>query len=151
MSLADAILTGLAALCTLAVVFDSARSRRYAREAKEAAGQAAAAADRAQAARQRSAELKAEQQRQGPTHLSFEQLLPVAVAMRLRKDATRAGTLLGRPLPDCPACGQAPTQFLVSSDHPDQFLYDQVAFGFRPCGHNFTADAEDLHRVMEQL
>jgi hypothetical protein len=82
-----------------------------------------------------------------PTPLSYEQLLPLAVAIG-RRDTAEHGILLP-PWPGCPTCGQVPTDLLVRNDHPAYFLEDRVAFGFRPCGHTFTADGEDLFRAYD--
>src|SRR2546427_4274361 len=53
------------------------------------------------------------------------------------------------PFPDCPTCGQPPTELLVRNDSR-LFTEDRVAFGFRPCGHTFTADGEDLFRARSE-
>ena len=85
-----------------------------------------------------------------PTHLSYEKFLPLAIALRPRDRSIRDGLpLLLPPFPICPACGQAPTELFVNGDHPARFVEDQVAFGFRPCGHNFTVDGDDLVRAYD--
>ena len=85
-----------------------------------------------------------------PTRLTYEQFLPLAVALHRRETATQAGAgFLLPPFPACPDCGQAPTELLVNSDHPAHLLEDRVVFGFRPCGHTFTVDGDDLHRARE--
>lgn len=84
-----------------------------------------------------------------PTHLTYEQLLPVAAAVHRREAFAVAGVrVLLPPFPDCPTCGQSPTELLVRNDSR-LFLEDRVAFGFRPCGHTFTADGEDLFRAYD--
>ncbi|WP_393075332.1 hypothetical protein [Streptomyces sp. LN704] len=80
--------------------------------------------------------------------LTYEQLLPLAAAIRRRE--TSGHGILQPPLPDCPTCGQTPTDLHVRNDHPAHFIENRVAFGFRPCGHNFRADAYDLYRATEQ-
>ena len=85
-----------------------------------------------------------------PTHLSREQLAPIVAAIHQRETYARAGAgFLLPPFADCPTCGQAPTELLVSNDHPDFFLADRVGIGFRPCGHNFTADGNDVDRAYD--
>ncbi|MFJ9633815.1 hypothetical protein ACIRU8_39585 [Streptomyces sp. NPDC101175] len=85
-----------------------------------------------------------------PTHLTSEQLEPIVAALHRRETYAAAGAgILVPPFPDCPTCGQAPTELVVRNDHPATFLEDKVAFGFRPCGHTFTADGEDLYRTYE--
>lgn len=85
-----------------------------------------------------------------PTRLTREQLAPIVTAIHRREQAMRAGAgILLPPFPDCPTCGQPPTEFLVNNDHPAHFLEDLVGFGFRPCGHTFTADGEDLYLAYE--
>lgn len=85
-----------------------------------------------------------------PTHLSYEELLPLVAAVRRRETNALAGYgFLLPPFPDCPACGQQPAELFVRNDHPAHFLKDEVGFGFRPCGHTFTADGEDLYRAYE--
>lgn len=80
------------------------------------------------------------------THLTYEQLAPLATAIHRREAAVLAGAaLILPPFPDCPTCGQQPNELFVRNDHPAHFLEDCVAFGFRPCGHTFTADSEDLY------
>ncbi|WP_406444601.1 hypothetical protein OHB14_36855 [Streptomyces sp. NBC_01613] len=156
--ISNLVLSIVVALFTIVAVVNSVASSRYARQAKASAERSAAAASRAEAARSRSAaarqamsELSQEQPQPGPTHLTYEQLLPIATAIRRRETALVAGhgNLLP-PFPACPTCRQAPTELLVRNDHPDQFLHDRIAFGFRPCGHSFTADAGDLYRATEQ-
>jgi hypothetical protein len=84
------------------------------------------------------------------THLTYEQLLPVVTAIQRRETAALVGNgILLPPVPDCPTCGQTPAELFVRNDHPAHFLKDEVGFGFRPCGHTFTADGEDLHRAYE--
>lgn len=144
------VLSILAALFTIAAIANSCASSRYARQAKASAERASAAAARAEAARARSkaAREQASDLSKEPTRLTHEQLLPLAGAIRRRETAAYSDLL--PPWPACPTCGQAPTELLVRNDHPAQFLEDRVAFGFRPCGHNFTAAAEDLYRATEQ-
>lgn len=140
---ANIILTGLAALCTLAAVWSSIASRGYARQAK-------AAAERAAAARQQAAALRRTANTSEPTPLTYQQLVPLAAALRRREDHLRAGVgLLAPPFPICPTCGQQPTELVVRNDDPAHSLEDRVTLGFRPCGHNFTADGDDLHRAYE--
>jgi hypothetical protein len=83
-----------------------------------------------------------------PTRLTYAQLTPVVTALCRRERAalTGAGFLLP-PFPDCPTCGQSPAELFVRNDHPAHFLEDEVGFGFRPCGHTFTAGGEDLCRA----
>jgi hypothetical protein len=86
-----------------------------------------------------------------PTHLTREQLAPIVTALYRRESYARAGAgFLLPPFPHCPTCGQQPTELVTSSDSPDLFVRDRSAFGFRPCGHTFTADGEDLYRAYEQ-
>ncbi|MFD9248533.1 hypothetical protein [Streptomyces bottropensis] len=33
----------------------------------------------------------------------------------------------------------------------ERFIEDRVQFGFRPCGHTFTVDGEDLYAVYEAV
>ena len=81
-----------------------------------------------------------------PTRLTYEQLLPLATAIHRREAAVLAGAgFLLPPFPDCPTCGQQPNELFVRNDHPAHFLEDLIGFGFRPCGHTFTADGEDLY------
>lgn len=85
-----------------------------------------------------------------PTRLTREQLTPIVAAIHRREQALLAGVgRLAPPLPNCPTCQQQPTNFLVRNDFPAHFLEDLVGFGFRPCGHNFTADGEDLYLAYE--
>jgi hypothetical protein len=86
-----------------------------------------------------------------PTHLAYEQFLPLAVALHRREEYMLAGAgFLIPPFPNCPTCGEPPTELLVRNDHPAHFLADLTGFGFRPCGHNFTVSGEDLFRAHEQ-
>lgn len=80
-----------------------------------------------------------------PTRLTYEQFLPIAVALQ-RREHVDAGLRLP-PFADCPTCGQTPAELAVRNDHPDFFLHDRIGFGFRPCGHTFTIDADDVHRA----
>jgi hypothetical protein len=153
--ISNLVLSILFVLVTIAGIANSIAASRYAREAKAAAERSAAAARRAEAARSRgdaarevAAKLGEEQQQSEPGHLTYEQLLPLAAAIR-RRETTGHGFLLP-PWPSCLTCGQTPTDLLVRNDHPAHFLEDRIAFGFRPCGHNFTADARDLYRATEQ-
>lgn len=83
-----------------------------------------------------------------PTHLTYDEFLPLATAFQRRDAYARAGAgLLLPPFPACPTCGQPPTELHVGSDHPAQFLHDRTGFGFRPCGHNFTVDGDDLAKA----
>ncbi len=82
-----------------------------------------------------------------PTRLTCEQLVPLVAALQHREAAALAGRLIKRPLPDCPTCGQPPSELMLSNDQIAQFRNDQIAFGFRPCGHNFTADGGELDRA----
>jgi hypothetical protein len=83
-----------------------------------------------------------------PTRLTYEQLLPLAAAIYRREVALQAGArLLLPPFPNCPTCGQPPAELVVRNDHAAHFLEDLVGFGFLPCGHTFTVDAEDLHNA----
>jgi hypothetical protein len=140
----------LLTLSGLFAVANSVVARRYARQAKAASERAAAAASQAQAERQRSTESGRKQVRPGPAHLTYEQLLPVANAIRRRESAVRAGAGLCPPFPGCPACGQQPTEMTVFNDHPSHFLEDKIVLAFSPCGHRVAADAGDLYRAMEQ-
>ncbi|MFM9636000.1 hypothetical protein [Streptomyces turgidiscabies] len=80
-----------------------------------------------------------------PTHLTRDQLEPIVTALHRREVYALVGAgILLPPFPDCPTCGQPPTEMFVRNDHPSCFLEDKVAFGFRPCHHTFTADGEDL-------
>lgn len=154
--ISNLVLSILFALITIAGIANSIAASRYAREAKAAAERSAAAARQAEAARAGSRDAQdlvskldeQEQQQSEPTHLTYEQLLPLAATIR-RRETTGHG-ILQPPWPGCPTCGQTPTDLLVRNDHPAQFLDDRVAFGFRPCGHNFTVDAYDLYRASEQ-
>jgi len=86
-----------------------------------------------------------------PTQLTYEQILPMAEAIHRRESAVLAGAhIIVPPFPDCPTCGQQPTELAVRNDHPAHFLEDRVGFGFRPCGHTFTADGEDLYNAYNQ-
>ncbi|MFD1274830.1 hypothetical protein [Streptomyces kaempferi] len=93
-------------------------------------------------------EPREEQPQPEPGHLTYEQLLPLAAAIRRRE--TSGHGILQPPWPGCLTCGQTPTDLLVRNDHPAHFIENRVAFGFRPCGHSFTADAYDLYRATEQ-
>ena len=85
-----------------------------------------------------------------PTHLAYDEFLPLAIAFQRREAYERAGAgFLLPPFPDCPTCGQPPTELPVNSDHPAQFLHDRPGFGFRPCGHNFTVDGDDLTKAYD--
>lgn len=85
-----------------------------------------------------------------PTRLTREQLVPIVTAIHRREQAMLAGAGLLAPwFSDCPTCGQQPNGLIVNGDHPADFLEDRVRFGFRPCGHNFTADGEDLARAYD--
>lgn len=83
-----------------------------------------------------------------PTRLTREQLAPVVTALHRREQAVLLGHLVP-PFPDCPTCGQQPDGLIINGDHPANFLEDRIRFGFRPCGHNFTADGEDLYLAYE--
>lgn len=86
-----------------------------------------------------------------PTPLGREQLQPIINAVQQRESYAKAGMkLLLPPFAPCPTCGEQPTELFVRSDHPGFFLEDRVAFGFRPCGHSFTADGEDLYNAYAQ-
>ncbi|MCX5253652.1 hypothetical protein OOK27_05615 [Streptomyces canus] len=85
-----------------------------------------------------------------PTRLTYEQLAPIVAALYRREKAALAGAgFLLPPFPDCPTCGQSPTELRTGGDHPAHFLEDRIGFGFRPCGHTFTAHGEDLYRAYE--
>ena len=85
-----------------------------------------------------------------PTHLTRDQLAPIVAAIHHRETYTRAGAgILLPPFPDCPTCGQTPNEMAVNGDYPEYFLTDRVAFGFRPCGHTFTANGEDVDRAYD--
>jgi hypothetical protein len=86
-----------------------------------------------------------------PTHLTRDQLAPLVAAIYRRETAalTELRNLLP-PFPGCPTCGQPPAELFVRNDHPSHFLEDRVGFGFRPCGHTFTADGEDLYNAYNQ-
>jgi hypothetical protein len=85
-----------------------------------------------------------------PTHLNCEQVLPIAVALQRREVYRRAGAgILIPPLPNCPTCELPPEELFTRSEHIDFFLHDRIGLGFRPCGHNFTADAEDVFNANE--
>lgn len=85
-----------------------------------------------------------------PTRLAYDQLAPVVVALYRRERAVAAGAgFLPPPFPNCPTCGQRPTALHVNGDHPAHFLEDRIGFGFRPCGHNFTADGDDLYKAYD--
>ncbi|MFE3031600.1 hypothetical protein ACFXKY_08115 [Streptomyces canus] len=150
--ISNLVLSILTGLFTIAGVACSISSSRYVRQARASAERAAAAANRAEAARKRVADLRNEQPRKQPpepTRLTREQLYPLVAALHRRETAVTAGHLLVHPFPDCPACGQPPAELMVSNDHPAHFVEDLVAFKFRPCGHTFTADGEDLYRAYE--
>jgi hypothetical protein len=85
-----------------------------------------------------------------PAHLTRDQLAPIVTAIQRRESAVLVGRRPMPPFPDCPACGQAPAELFVRNDHPAHFLKDEVGFGFRPCGHTFTADGEDLYEAYNQ-
>lgn len=79
-----------------------------------------------------------------PTHLSYEQVLPIAIGLQRREAYARAGAgILIPPLPNCPTCDQPPEELFTRNEHADFFLHDRIGLGFRPCGHNFTVDSED--------
>jgi hypothetical protein len=85
-----------------------------------------------------------------PTHLTRDQLAPLVAAIYRRETAALTGLrVVLAPFPDCPTCGQPPTELFVRNDHPAHFLEDRVGFGFRPCGHTFTADGDDLDHAYE--
>lgn len=153
--ISNLVLSILFALITIAGIANSIAASRYAREAKAAAERSATAARQAEAARAGSkatqdlvTKLGKEQQQPEPGHLTYEQLLPLAAAIRRRE--TSGHGILQPPWPSCLTCGQTPAELVVRNDHPAHFIENRVAFGFRPCGHNFTADAYDLSRATEQ-
>lgn len=85
-----------------------------------------------------------------PTPLTREQLEPIVVAVHRREGYARAGVgFLLPPFPACPTCGQSPTEMAVRQS--ERFIEDRVQFGFRPCGHTFTVDSEDLYDVYEAV
>lgn len=142
----DILLACFTIICAVAVAALGIATRNDTRRAIAHSKRALAAADRAEAA------LKAlrEQSPGKATHLTRDQLAPIVTALHRREDYQRAGAgFLLPPFPDCPTCGQQPTELRVGDDHPAHFLTDRVAFGFRPCGHTFTADGEDLHQAHE--
>lgn len=81
-----------------------------------------------------------------PTPLTREQLEPIMLAVQRRETYAAAGAgIFLPPFPDCPTCGQQPTEMAArSSEH---LIDDRIQFAFRPCGHTFTADGEDLYDV----
>lgn len=80
-----------------------------------------------------------------PVHLTRAQVFPLVAALAHREIAIEAGaTFVLPPFPDCPTCGQMPTELRVSNGHGALFLEDRAAFGFRPCGHVVTAAGEDI-------
>lgn len=85
-----------------------------------------------------------------PRHLTYEELFPVVAALHRRETYGRLGGFLLPPLPTCPSCGQQPTELATRNDSPDLFVRDRTALRFRPCGHTFTADGEDLYRAYDQ-
>jgi hypothetical protein len=83
-----------------------------------------------------------------PTHLTRDQLAPIVAAVYRREAATLTGArLILPPLPPCPTCGQQPTELTTSSDSHDLFVRNLTALRFRPCGHTFTADGEDIYEA----
>lgn len=83
-----------------------------------------------------------------PTHLTRDQLAPIVAAVYRREAATLTGArLILPPLPTCPTCRQQPTELATSSDSPDLFVRNRTALRFRPCGHTFTADGEDIYEA----
>lgn len=81
-----------------------------------------------------------------PTHLTRDQLAPIVAAIHRRETAALIGLgLLLPPFPDCPTCGQAPTEMAVGNSN--SFIDDLVRFGFRPCNHTFAANGEDLYET----
>jgi hypothetical protein len=87
----------------------------------------------------------------GPKHLTYEELFPIVAALHRREAYARHGAGFLLPsFPDCPACGQQPAELATRSDSPDLFVRDRIALRFRPCGHTFTADGEDLYRAHDQ-
>lgn len=89
----------------------------------------------------------------GPTHLDYDALVPVVAVLYRRAAYTHAGAgfLLPPPLPDCPGCGVTPSELATTTDGPDLFVRNRVAIRFRPCGHLFTADEDDLQRAHAQV
>ncbi|WP_030168897.1 hypothetical protein [Streptomyces sp. NRRL S-813] len=80
-----------------------------------------------------------------PTHLTREQLDPLVAAIYRRQAAADAGASLTLPpLPPCPACKQTPTQLLTRDDQP---ITDRTLIMFKPCGHLFAANNEDVYEA----
>lgn len=79
-----------------------------------------------------------------PTQLTREQLEPIVLALHRRETYAAAGAgILIPPFPACPTCGQQPTEMAVRQD--PHLIEDRMQFAFRPCGHAFTANGEDLY------
>lgn len=79
-----------------------------------------------------------------PTPLTREQLEPIVLALQRREVYVQASAgFLLPPFPNCPTCDQQPTEMAVRQS--ERFIEDRVQFAFRPCGHAFTADGEDLY------
>lgn len=81
-----------------------------------------------------------------PRELTFDELVPIAVALEhRRRQQSRGMTLVLRPLPVCPDCGAAP-EGLVTTDEP--FRAERLVF--RPCGHAFVGRAMDVYEAAER-
>lgn len=86
-----------------------------------------------------------------PTPLDREQLQPIIDALHKRDVYAQAGAGFLVPLfAPCPTCGEQPTELFVNRDHYEYFIKDEVLFGFRPCGHNFTATGDDIYDAYTQ-
>jgi hypothetical protein len=81
------------------------------------------------------------------TSLTAEQILPFAVAVQRRDRQIRSGyTLLLQTWPDCPTCGEAPTE--VDVRRSEASFDHQV--GLRPCQHVFTVNDHDFWQAMRE-
>jgi hypothetical protein len=85
-----------------------------------------------------------------PTHLTYDQVLPIAKGMRRCEVSARDELVPVVPFPDCPACGQTPATLATGPENPNQFVHHRVAIYFSPCGHRATTDVADLDRAYHQ-
>ncbi|MEU0783486.1 hypothetical protein ABZ341_18170 [Streptomyces sp. NPDC006173] len=81
-----------------------------------------------------------------PRPLTDAELLAWAVVLAYRQQQTEEGVkFLLFPQPDCPDCGR-PTESSVLWLMRDR-LPGEHRLVLQPCGHGFTADDEDVHRI----
>jgi hypothetical protein len=80
------------------------------------------------------------------TPLTLTQLLPIIVHAEARQRQTKRGSLLVCPCPPCPTCEAEPAE-MVDASGPNIGLGLRVLF--KPCGHQFTADEQTVHRAWD--